>query len=115
MVGAGAPVTLKDRRDFVRVQSTGRRFRDKHLLLMVAPGNAGTSRVGITVSRKVGKAVVRNRVRRRLREILRGTSVQLVTGCDHVVVAFPQAAGASFVTLREELTCLLSYAGSPSH
>ncbi len=110
MQGAGALVPLKGRRDFVRVQTKGRRFRDKHLLLLVLRGEPEQARVGITVSRKVGKAVVRNRVRRRLREILRRAN--LVPGSDHVVVAFPQAAAAPFATLREELTCLLSCAGS---
>jgi ribonuclease P protein component len=54
--------------------------------------------------------VVRNRVRRRLKEILRARSTLLCAGCDHVVVALPGTSEADFATLREELTCLLSRA-----
>lgn len=69
-----------------------------------------SSRVGYTVSRKVGNAVVRNRVRRRLREIVRTSPDALTVGRDYVIIAFPSAANAAFATLREELTCLLQKA-----
>jgi ribonuclease P protein component len=66
--------------------------------------------VGFTVSRKVGKAVVRNRIRRRLREITRHQSASLATGVDYVVVAFRESTTATFVSLREELEWLLQRA-----
>jgi ribonuclease P protein component len=81
------------------------------MAVMVSPGSP-QSRIGLTVSRKVGNAVVRNRVRRRLREIVRTHRELLAPGCDHVVVAFPPLAQADFATLREELTWLLSQASA---
>lgn len=54
----------------------------------------------MAVSRKVGKAVVRNKVRRRFREIFRLIQHDLLFSCDIVVVARPAAAGASFRELR---------------
>jgi ribonuclease P protein component len=104
----GKVPVLHARSDFLRVQKHGKRFRRRHLLLLVVPGEA--ARLGLTVSRKVGNAVVRNRVRRRLREIVRTHPEMLLDGWDHVVVARPEAARAEFTTLREELTCLLERA-----
>lgn len=65
-------------------------------------------RVGIVVSKKVGKAVVRNKVRRRLREILRRTHLP---PCELVVVAQPEAANASYAELLRDLTQALKKAG----
>ncbi|HEU4740015.1 MAG TPA: ribonuclease P protein component [Meiothermus sp.] len=65
-------------------------------------------RAGIVVSKKVGKAVVRNKVRRRLREILRRMHLP---PCELVVVAQPEAASASFAELFRDLTQALKKAG----
>jgi len=58
--------------------------------------------VGVVTSRRVGNAVVRNRVRRRLREILRECLPRIASGLRVVVVAKPAAAGAEFGGLRAE-------------
>ena len=63
------------------------------------------SRFAYSTPRRVGNAVTRNRLRRRLREALR--SLPLREGFDVVVVARPEAAPASFDVLRSELTLLL--------
>lgn len=98
---------LTERRDFVRVQTEGRRFRGGFLAVLVLPtpdvSAGGTPRVGYTVSRKVGNAVVRNRVRRRLREITRFHAPCLSPSIDYVVIAFPGAKDATFARLRDEL------------
>ena len=56
------------------------------------------------IPKRVGKAVVRNRVRRRLREILR--TLNLTEGYDVVISVRPEAATATFATLRADLTML---------
>ena len=106
------PNYLRKRREFLRVQKTGRRFKRRHLVLIVAPGDSAEARVGFTVSRKVGEAVMRNKVRRRLREILRLHPEAILPGRDHVVVAYSEAAGASYGTLRDELLWALNQARS---
>jgi ribonuclease P protein component len=63
---------------------------------------AGATRFGLVTSRRVGGAVIRNQVRRRLREICRLHRAMVARGLLVVVVAKPAAAGASFSELREE-------------
>jgi len=64
----------------------------------------GPPRVGLSVSKKVGTAVERNRVRRRLREVVRQSgALQLQRGHDYVLVARRTALAASFAGLIEEL------------
>lgn len=104
------PVSLRSRSDFLRVQQKGRRFKGRYGVLIVAPCPHAETRVGYTVSRKVGNAVVRNRVRRRLREIIRGHAHALCQGMDHVVVAFNEAPSADYASLRDEVLWLLSRA-----
>lgn len=60
------------------------------------------ARAGIIVSKRVGGAVVRNKVRRRLREIARKVRLELIPGLRLVVIARPAAAEASFAELRED-------------
>ena len=73
------------------------------MLLSVLPDAApGDARVGIVTSRRVGGAVERNRVRRRLREIVRADHAHLMPGAWLVIVARARAVGAEFAELREE-------------
>jgi len=66
------------------------------------------SRLAYVIPKRVGKAVTRNRVRRRLREALR--SLPLAEGYDVVVSARPEAGAATFQALRQELVLLLGRA-----
>ena len=72
------------------------------------PNALDHDRFGISTGRRLGGAVMRNRVRRRIREILRGTHVASGHGCDILVVARPAAADASFNELREALERILA-------
>ena len=81
--------------------------RTSELLVMkVLPNGLDLSRYGLSVSRRVGKAVVRNRTRRRLREILR--QVTLKPGWDMIFIVRAKAAGASFSDLQSTVLRLLS-------
>ena len=95
---------LRKRPEFLRVQRGGRRLVSRDLVVAYAPSDGGV-RVGFTVSKKVGNAVVRNRVKRILRDVMRRASpahsrpLDALTGIDLVLIA---RSGASTAT-REQL------------
>jgi len=107
--------------DFRRVLRTGRRAGGSvlagHLLLPVGPDGAvgtpgevlssGPAKVGFIVSRAVGSAVVRNRVKRRLRELMRGRLASLPRGCLLVLRAHPAAASARQADLAADLDLVI--------
>lgn len=99
----GAVAILRRRSEFVRVQSNGRRSRGRFLVLLALANPGGTTRVGFTVSKKVGHAVCRNRVRRCLREIVRRGDVVPPEGQDTVIIAYESAAQANSVELTQDL------------
>ena len=72
-----------------------------HLVLYARRNRTATNRVGITVSKKLGKANVRNRVRRRLREVYRLNEDKFQSGWDIVIVARTRAIHAPFEKLME--------------
>lgn len=117
VLGARSPilpclVALSNQRDFRRLFSQGRRYRGQLLtLVVVAGGPADQVRVATICGRKVGNAVVRNRVKRRLREILRQLPWREGRSGDLGVIAHPQAATATYWELDEELRQAAQQAG----
>ena len=81
------------------------------IVLYARPNRTGGNRVGVTVSKKLGCAVVRNRVRRRLREVYRLNEERFAPGWDIVVVARSRCIGASFPKLTESYLSLAEKAG----
>ena len=82
-------------------------FADGLLVLYARKNRMGVNRIGITVSKKLGHAVVRNRTRRRLREVYRLNEEKFQRGWDLVVVARSRAVDAPFDRLTK---CYLSLA-----
>ena len=82
-----------------------------YLVLYARQNRADTNRVGITVSKKLGHAVVRNRVRRRLREVYRLNEEKFSPGWDIVVVARTKAIHADFEKLTDAYLQLAEKAG----
>ena len=85
----GKKYRLRHRREFDRVFSQRVRAGDNVLLVYGAPNQLEFSRLGLTVSRKVGKATVRNRWKRLIREAFRLNREQLPGGLDLVVIPRP--------------------------
>jgi len=98
-----ATARLRATQEFQAVRAEGRLVQGRWLRMSVLR-RAGDepARVGIVTSRRVGGAVQRNRVRRRLREIFRARRGEVAAGLWLVVVAKPGADNAAFADLREE-------------
>ena len=84
---------------------------NSYLVLYARPNRTGKNRVGITAGKKLGKAVVRNRVRRRLREAYRLNEEKFQPGWDIVVVARSRCVTASFEKLTNAYLSLAQKAG----
>ncbi len=100
---------LTSREQFGQVYREGRSWAGKLAVLKALPNRRGVTRCGLTVSRHVGKAVVRNRVKRRLREIVRQTPLK--PGWDIVIIARAAAAAADYGSLERSARGLLAKAG----
>ena len=99
-------------RDFRRVFAQGRRFGSRYLTAVVCgPGEPGTIRIGFVVGKRVGKAVRRNKVKRRLRAAASELLRQAPGEADVVVIARTGAAEAGYRQLHEQLAELLRKAG----
>lgn len=85
---------LTTRRQFLRVQDHGVKVNADPLLGAALKNELGVTRLGITVSSKVGNAVVRSRIRRRLREVFRKRRGELPVGIDLVLIARNSAKDA---------------------
>lgn len=98
---------LRSAADFQRIQTQSRSRAHPLLLLRYRRNGLDRTRYGISTSRKLGSAVVRNGVRRRLRTLLRGLDARLEQGWDILIVVRPQAAGVTQAELGQVLTQLL--------
>ena len=93
--------------EFARVRTEGRPVHGKMITLGVLKDRGeADGRIGIVTSKRVGSAVIRNRVRRRLREVFRAMRPRLIPGVWIVVVAKSSAAKATLAALGEECSQL---------
>lgn len=101
---------LSHKRDFDRLQRVGRTYRGRFLSLRLGRNREGVVRVGFAIAKRLGKAVERNRLRRRLREAVRLSPV--APGWDILVIAREDAVHQGYHTLKAELEGLLRQAGA---
>lgn len=103
---------LRSPGDFARLrQQPAGSWPHPLLVLYLAPNDLGQPRIGITVSGRVGNAVVRNRVRRRVREAMRLRLNRLPPSADVLIVARPRTARATWAELIAALDVVLRRAG----
>ena len=101
---------LAKRREFVRVYETGRKLFSRYSVLFFAPNGLALSRIGVTATKKLGKANVRNRLKRWTREVYRRQRGALgidAQSLDIVVNVKPNAAQTSFDEYSRDLARVL--------
>ena len=95
-------MTVKENYEFRRIYAKGRSGVSPYLVVYVRPNRRGRNRLGVTVSTKLGHAVVRNRCRRCLREVYRLETPRLRQGYDIILVARTRTATAPWPELQRQ-------------
>lgn len=98
---------MRDSSDFRTTVRRGTRGVQPCLVAHVVPGSGGRTTVGFVVSKAVGSSVDRNRVKRRLRHLMRDRVVHLPAGSRIVVRALPSSVSATSLTLGDQLDAAL--------
>ncbi len=104
-------ITVKENYEFRRIYRKGKSAVAPTMVLYCQRNRQGRTRLGVTVSTKLGKAVVRNRVRRRFREIWRLHKNDMEQGWDIILVARVRAVETSYQKLEKAYLRLLDEVG----
>ena len=94
---------LRKRPEFLNLSRTGKKVHSPNFIVISTSNERGESRLGITVSAKVGNAVVRNRIKRLVRELFRRRRHEWVAASDIVVIARKGAAALSSAMIQKEI------------
>jgi len=103
---------LLARREFLFLQNRGKRRHCPHFVVLLSPAKSGQSRLGITVTRRFGNAVVRNKMKRLLREFFRIHRTKISPEQDILIIPRVGAHTLGLVHIAEELGKALSFAES---
>lgn len=98
--------TLRKSREFKRVMEGGNREKLETMVVYALPNPEGRTRVGISVTRRAGGSVKRNRIKRRIREAVKRNASLLPQGMDIVIVAGKSCYDAKFVRIEEDIKML---------
>ncbi len=97
---------LKKRKEFAYIYRKGERFYTTNLTLIKIYSKFPDSKIGFSVSNKIGKAVVRNKIKRQLREIVRPL-IPNIKNCNLIFIAKETITGTNFSDLKNEVHLLL--------
>jgi ribonuclease P protein component len=92
---------IRKKSEFASLYRDGGRFRGRYFTLVFLRNGLGHSRLAVVASRKVGSAVVRNRVKRRFRELFRRNKTLLEESLDIIVITRPESGEAPWPDLRD--------------
>lgn len=102
--------SLKTSQDFQRVRREGRTWSHPLIVLIACPNGHQETQIGIAAGKTLGTAVVRNRVKRRLRALMQKIEVRVAAGWDIVLIARQPVVEVKWLELSEALTSLLQRA-----
>ena len=104
-------IKITKTKDYNSVYSKGKRYRGRYVIMFIKENHRATSRVGIVTSKKVGKAVARNRVKRQLRHILYNKINLFQKNCDIVIVTRYNIAGTDGKQIEKDVMSLAKKGG----
>ena len=99
--------TLKKNIDFQKEYKSGKSYANKYLVMYVLENGTDITRIGISVSKKVGNSIVRHRLARLIREAFRLSTDYIPDGYDYVVVARASLKDKGFFETKESMIHLL--------
>lgn len=102
---------LKKNKEFQLVYRHGQSFVGRYLVLYVKKNKLDCARLGFTVSKKIGKAVIRNQIKRKMREVCRLNLPRFKEGYDIIFVARQKIKGISYQLVEQEIGKLCKKAG----
>ena len=98
---------LLKRADFVNLNRKGKRYYSEHFIAIARKNEIGITRLGITVTKKIGIAVIRNRIKRLVREFFRLNKASISQGYDIVIIARKDTSHFDFKQIQAELQDLV--------
>lgn len=98
---------IRRRADFLRISKEGAKYNSPHFRIWICPNQLPYRRLGIVVSKKVGSAVKRNRVKRLIREFFRLHKEEFLKSCDFIIQAKEGADNLTFGQVSAELQEIL--------
>mgnify|MGYP006306739869 FL=1 len=103
--------TLKQKKDFQKVFNYGKSIASKYLVLYWNPNKLENNRFGFSISKRIGKAVVRNKLKRRLKEIIRTRLNKTDSSYDIIIIARKPVNDLGFLEIKDDLKKLYKRAG----
>ncbi len=101
---------LKKNYEFKKVYDEKKYFVEKYIVMYLSMNNSTLNRVGFSVSKKIGNSVVRNRVKRLMKEAFRQVSVNMKHGYDMVFTARVGSAAADFKQIERNMSSIIKKA-----
>ncbi|MGF7060732.1 ribonuclease P protein component [Brassicibacter mesophilus] len=102
---------LKSNREFRNVYDTGKSFANKYLVIFFVKNNLDKNRIGIATTKKIGNSVVRNKIRRRIKESYRLNTNKVKQGYDIVFLSRVNAKNANYKEIESALLHLVKISG----
>lgn len=96
-------ISLKRNNDFRRLYARGKSFAGGYVVIYASKNRLGVNRIGLTVSKSIGKAVVRNRLKRLMRESYRLLEDKTAKGYDLVIVSRKRAVGKAQSQIMKDM------------
>ena len=103
-------LAIKTNTEFQRVFKKGKSFANRQFIVYLLKGEQEEFRLGLSVSKKVGNAVARNRVKRYIRQAFLELKDDLLPNADYIIIARPQAANLDFHESKKSLEHVLKIA-----